>query len=842
MSANNIFRVCGSSYTNWSYTKGNDICSSQDAQMELKSFSSGDALNLYEKIILNSSWQIIDGELGSTFVLARPHMFYTPNNSITKTLQTIGDSYNEPQINDVKRIEKLNNPMIFLDETRSLLINMGVLDVDQGVMSSYKKTSSVHNRDESVYDLLSESGTKRVSDNHFAISNHNLIFQEISVDDNIANTVKMDYSVLTVDNSTVVSILPIAYDLTYSNPNSKTVEKVCAPIIEQIEGGFKFLDPKTWFGNGNEQRQLEYLQNELLNEIRWCYQGKIFITHNPHVKAGDTITLLDNINSCYGKFVIDSYEHIFDSRGLITILSVKACFDIIDPALDLYLRKIALELSEDVLTNIASKEQTQTEKIALKNLLVHYNKIHLSNYRYGKFYHFEETDYFDNSGAYPEVKNSKLANPLAIRFIPFSKKGKLQVPDSLKSAFYHEENTPFKALSERMTDYVRQTFTNGFRGFTEWTKSTLLFVGDFALGIATLGLHELFKAWSGYTANKASNSVLGTSNITNDIIDVLKENTDYSSWGPSTNYAFRFGFFNVQAQKKTNLTPGVNNDNTRITFDNIKNVLATKQEVIKKIISDNFDMCGTVEMYDSFKIDGSDFTINDFIENVRPNGYSIKEESLFTNSYGEEKGVLFYDISKAGFSTTTRVNIEQTTKTFSTTSGDTTRNYIETVLDLSHLGYKNNDGDSINKIYFIWFHNIFGKTDLNIDSRISNIKDIIQKYGKLAQEDQEIGVVIMGDHNIEVVNKGMKPRGTDNINLFLDTFNSYGFKNYMTKPTTLSKNGQVTGSIYENVLLSPSLIANKEYIDINRVVYPFSGDKSIISDHVPAFVGFKKRT
>lgn len=840
--ADNIFRVSGSSYTNWSYTKGTSICSSQDAQMELKSFSSGDALNLYEKIILNSSWQIIDGELGSTFVLARPHMFYTPNNSITKSLQMIGDAYNEPQIDDVRRIENLHNPFVLLDESRNLLINMGVLDVDQGVMSTYKKTSSIHNRDESVYDLLQEQSTKRVSDNHFAISNHNLIYQEISVDDNIANTTKMDYSVLGVGNATIVSLLPVAYDLTYSNPNSKTVEKVCAPIIDQVQGGVKLLDPKTWFGNGNVQRQLEYLQNELLNEIRWCYQGKIFITHNPHVKAGDTITLLDNITSCYGKFTIDSYEHIFDSRGLITILNVKACFDIIDPALDLYLRKIALELSDDVLNVLATKEQTETEKIALKNLLVHYNKIHLNNYRYGKFYHAEETNYFDESGFYPEIDNSSRANPLAIRFIPFSKKGKLQVPDSLKSAFYHEENTPFKALSERMTDYVRQTFTNGFRGFTEWTKSTLLFVGDFALGLATLGLHELFKAWSGYTANKAVENTLGTSNITDEVINVLKENTDYSSWGPSTNYAFKFGFFNVQAQKKTNLTPGVNNDSTNITYDQIKDLLSVKQEVIKKIISDNFDVCGTVEMYDSFKIDGSSFTIHDFIENVRPSGYSSKAETLFTNSYGDEKGVLYYNMSKAGFSTNAVINMDQSVKTFSTTSGDTTRNYVETIVDLSHLNYKNGDGDSISKVYFVWFHNIFGSTDLNIDSRVSNIKDIVKKYGLLSQNNPEIGVVIMGDHNIEVVNKGSKPRGTDNIYLFLDSFNSYGFKNYMTKPTTLSKNGQVTGSIYENVLLSPSLIANKDYIDVNRVIYPFSGDKSNISDHVPAFVGFKKRT
>lgn len=841
----NKFIICGSSYTNWKYYlsgEGNNTISSEDAQMEFNSFTSGDALNLYEKLILNSRWNVIDGEIGSTFVLARPHMFYTPNNSITKTLETIGDAYNQPQVDDIKKVEDKHDPMSFLNDSRSVLINMGALEVDQGIVSHYKKTAITNVKDESVYDLLLEESTKRFSTNHFAISNHNLIFHEISVDDSIYNTVKMDYTVLKVNNSTVVSLLPTAYNSSYYNSNSKTVEKNVAPIIDQVNGGMKILSPMTWNGNHNLQRQIEYLTNELLDEVRWCYQGKILITHNPHIQIGDTITLLDNITSCYGKFSIDSYEHIFDSRGLITICSVKACVDLVDPALDVYVRKIALELSDDMVSNLGSRNQTETEKIALKNLLVHYNKIHLNNYRYGRFYHSEEKNMLDSSGVYPEVDNSRKANPLAVRFIPFSKKGKLQVPESLKAAFYHNESNPFKSLSERMTSYIKETFTSGYRNFTEWSKSTLLFVGDFALDVATFGLHELVKAWSGYTANKALENTIGDSNITDEILNVLKEETDYSSWGPSKNYAFKFGFFNVQAQKKTNLTPGIDNDNITITMSDVKKNLEIKTEVIKKIIKDNFDACGCVEMYSSFKIDGSDFTISDFIENVRPNGFSSKSNKLFTNSYGDELGVLYYNTSRLGFSSNSTINIDQVTKTFPETSGDTTRNYIENVIDLSHLGYKNGEGDSISKIYFVWFHNIFGSSDLNIDSRILNAKHLIKKYGEMCENDPTIGVVLMGDYNIEVVNPSSKPRGENTSYLFLDSFDNKGFRNYMTKPTTLSKNGEVTGNIYENVLLSPSLINNKDYIDINRIVYPYSGDKSIISDHVPAFVGFMKRT
>lgn len=835
--------IGGSGFTQWTvYNNQGEKISSEDVDLEVKSFTVGDCLNLYEKLVLDSSWSIIDSDYGSTFILARKHMFYTPNNSLIKKIDTITLKDDPLDREKIKRVYEKKDELNLLNDSATLLAGLDLLNDDVGVLSEYLKSSDVKNKDDSVYDILAGDSTKKVSVNHFAVSKHNLIFHEIAVENNTPNTIKYMYeNILNIDQEDLVSILPLLSDNGLTK--YKIIEKTVTPIVDQQDKDARIFSPTSWFGNKNKVRSIEFLSNQLLNEIRWCYQGKIFIKYNPEIKSGDTITLLDDVTSTYGKFEIDSFEHIFDSRGMITICNVKACIDLVDPALDVYARKIALELSADIQKSFENKEQTRIEEISIKNLLSYYNKISLQQYLYGKIHHMEEHNYFDDSGIYPEVDDSILAPALAVRFIPFSKKGKIQVPESLKGAFFYGEKDPFISFGERLKFYASDFVYHSIKNIKGWGSSVLRYAADFLISIPTLNLHEFIKLDIGMTQNKVVENSIDESNVNDEMIDTLIKDTDYTSWASGDNYHITFGFFNVMAQRQTNLMPGINNDNINLSYDEFKQRADKKAEVIRKIIESKFDICGCVEMYDSFKSEsGNDkYEINNFIDNCKPKGFVELREHLFSNHFGSEMGVLYFKNNMFSNEKSTKIMISQNTYPFAETSGDTTRNYVETTVDVSNLGYLNEDGQQVDKIYFIWFHNIFGSSDLKIDSRESNIKDLISKYGKLAEDNPNIGVVIMGDHNLEVVNPNSKPKGQHNKRLFLGSFQSYGFINYMRLPTTLTKDGSVTGSIYENVLLSPSLVNNKLYIDVSRFMYPYS-NKSLISDHVPVFVGLKKRS
>lgn len=853
--ATDVMLVSGSAFTQWSVSKkwtdkdsaigsgGTSQYESGDPELELENFTPGDCLNLYEKLILNSKWNVIDGEIGSTFVLARPHMFYTPNNSIIKKIEVLSERNMQDNMDKISGTFNKKNPLTLFDDITALLVDLNTLDADVGVISEYKNSLNHNNRDDSVYEILKGESTKNVSENHLAISSYNLIYHEIAVDNNCINTVRMDYEKLAfIDKMDIITILPYIKE---GDPlKSKVIEKKVSPMLEQVDRNFSLWRASTWTGEKNKARAIEFLSNELLNELRWCYQGKIFIKHNPDIKAGDTITLLDDVTSTYGQFLIESYEHILDSRGMLTIVNVRACMDLVDPALDAYGKSIALELSSDLAKTFETKTTIESEVVAVKNLLSYYNKIALQQYRYGKIYNMQEQDFLDSSGEYPEVANSAYAPALAIRFIPMMKKGKVQVPESIKSAFYYSETSPFRSMLKKINDTAKDKVYAMFNTTKGWATSFLRYSADFLISIPTFNLHELLKVSYGMTQEKAKEALRGKGNLDDKDLELLANDTDYSSWGSSENYDMTIGFFNVMAQRKTNLLPGVTNDDVEVDYVTLRDKAKVKASVINKIIRDKFDICGCVEMYDSFSFEGEneDYKIKNFINDCKPNNFSIKMEDLYSNSYGTEKGVLFYKGNIFNENQGDRIIFKQTTKTFPTTSGDGARNYVETTIDISHLNFEVKGGTKLSELKVIWFHNIFGSNDQQTDSRVENIKHLVETYGKLAKDNNEVGVIIMGDHNIEVVNPNTKPRGTDNVYLYLGQLKEdYGFRNFMTKPTTLSKNGQVTGSIYENVLLSESLIANKAHIDVSRFMYPYS-KKNEISDHVPVFVGLKKRS
>lgn len=300
--------------------------------------NSGTIFNTFENITLNSFWDIREDKDFSTIILGRNHMFYTADGVPIAYLNEYGKQDNNLNI---KISGNSCNPLDFLNIVNHHLVNTLKKEelYDDATYISYKfdednfKTNNLEKN-------LNRDNVRRISENHFVISGYNLLFQEIKVDNNVINSVvpSGDFSWFSFDvKNTILSL----FDVTKNQNNKSNSEYFNNLIVSQkviipsfLYDGFGELDEKSL------SLIVEYLSNYLLKQVEYCYSGKIFMKYNPRIEIGDTITLLDEISSTYGVFRVDSFEHSLDTRGLITVVNVKATWDFKDPLLDTFSYKI----------------------------------------------------------------------------------------------------------------------------------------------------------------------------------------------------------------------------------------------------------------------------------------------------------------------------------------------------------------------------------------------------------------------------------------------------------------------------------------------------------------------
>lgn len=774
--------------------------------LTLQQFKYGDMLNLYQDMIVKSKWDVRDCNGSPSILLGRNHMFYKNSELTTKQIEDM-------IIKDSTVYSEVEN--IFKNNAIDILYSLYNTEIQTEADLKKQITLSEFVENEDI-DIINRNTVRKFSENHFAVSSYNLIDYEISINNEIPNAAfsQMEKS---KDGKRYITILSqTLMDAIKYNDGNKLKDQNFVPPFAQLNAEEKFF---------NKFRNSEYLATQLLKAIELSYQGKIFITFNEDIEIGDKVTLFDNTNSTFGTFEIDAFEHSFDSgRGLMTCLYVKSSVDLVDPFLDKYYYGIAYGLIEDFKTTLlrqSDKEASITSNTKIKNIFGLYTKHLIQGPKYTPIIYYDSEPFKILD---PDKIIDDFNIPLPVRFMPYVRKGKFLAPATIEASFFDSNNiykNIFDQIMYNMQSYILKTVDS----IGNYGKNLGIWLADNLLGMVTMNISDMLKPILGITSNAARDATINDNyNKDNTLAKLTTEYNTYDGiYHLGRNYDLTLVFFNVQAQKVTNMFP---TDKVKFTDEQFLERYNKKVSTIKKMITDTFDCAFLVELYESFKY--KNYDINTFVQDVTPNilESSSKIEHLFSQEkYGAEYGC---SITKGTLQIESQKTIELTNK----------RSAVETVINIQHLKIK-----ELERIKIIWFHNIYGETSMTsrdtLQERKDNVTKVLNAYEN--QIDEKTAVVIMADFNLTILNNGELPKktsGSENNAVYELPKNSK-FSSKIKFPTTLNKLGKAEGNIYDNVIISRNLLGR---VDAGRFNYPAdkNSDKLIVSDHIPVYLGFKK--
>ena len=784
--------------------------------------SPGDIFNFVQQLISCSKWDIRYKDNTPMLSLYRDHMFYINKDTDIEITKEKINNFNDAFIGNNSTIDIFK----LLEDSIKLYINENN-SVSTALVNIYKKSINRTSND----DYLFRNGIRKFSENHFAISSYNLIGHEISVSEDTPNTVS---SFSDQEKSKILTVLPSKISKTSQSTNLKFKEKTYNSPDKNI--------------NGEEVsstiRHYEFLTNMLIKELSYCYQGKIFIKYNDDIEIGDTITLLDETTTTFGIFEIDAFEHTFDERGLITVLFVKAKVNHVDPFLDLYNLKLGYNLINEFQEKVILENNSEvTLNFKLKNIFGFYLKTLLQSPKYLVPKYMESSgsayELFNSDGKIYQFEYSSIQTP--IRIFPVLKRGKMVYPSTLEFAFFNDDNSEIDSFITMFLNKIAISIKNGvFIGYN-WTKSVLLFLADFTISNFTFGISDIIKPLLGFSESKAlkqiSSELFYTHPLYSNADKLYSATNEYNPYNGIYNvgnFDLKIGFFNIQAQTISNMFPSGAN----YTKDQIAENLVIKTSIIKKILSQSFNITAMVEAYDTFclneNIDANsdlyNYNLDSFLESIKPENSNLYEKFNIMRNILKERASNEYGIlnSDGKFNILDNKFIEL----------ENGRRAIETTIDISSLNINN-----ISNLKIVWFHNVYKENNIDeknvYQERRDNVNIILNKYKEYIND--KTAVIIMADFNLNIFNYGEKPLESSSayVNATMELPKNSQFKVMNKKATTVNKYGEVSGNPYDNILASDNI---SKYIKASRFVYPLDNiyHRKIVSDHIPVFIGINK--
>lgn len=803
-------------------------------EVQIRNQSAGEIFNLYEKLILNSQWDVRENGDYQTIILGREYMFYSVDNTV---INQNSFTYNENQNKVIKQQE--TNPINFLNSVYDELVNnLKATDVfDNGTIISSSKKSDKNlsegnnlKENENLKKFIQRDNCRKFSENHFAISGFNLVTHSIKMNSNVINTVS---EILNDDgDKNTISILGDVTD-NFISELTVTPPLHSSSAIDEDE---------------NLHRSDEFLANRLLEELRYVYQGSIIIKYNPDIEIGDTITLLDNVNSVFGVFQVDSYEHSLDQKGLITSLLVRASFTPKDPILDYHAQDMGYKLINKIKERMNGNNYKYDKTNNIFKVISLYMKYLVQAPKYCVFYKKKEKGFFNPSTV--DINNVNSPTALPLRFYPMYRKGKAQIPKSIEYAFASgADKNEITSLLLSISAKIEELFKDFLSGFTSGTIKLISFLGDILISTVTFNMSELIKPLLGLTSAKAKkNTYDEVKEIDNDNASSILQYNPYENKYRlmGTNFDIVFGFFNIRLQSTEDLFAF--NKTSQRNSENATSLLNQKINVVRKMLTDVFDCMLLVELYDGFntnekkiqnglivkETNDAPYTYQDFLKDCTINGYTLDQCLEITdNGISKEYGAVIKN-DKLGSFTYRTIEL----------SGDN-RRAIELTYNVENLGISNalNNKVKIKQLKIAFFHNLYGeslydKGENAIEIRKQNVTSLLEKY-KAEAISSDVGVIIMADFNLNIYNEGEQPyksNGTD-INYTYRLEKTSNFIAQIKSPTTLNQYGYLKGNQYDNILLSKNI--NKQ-VGVKVFEYP-NKDKLTISDHIPVYVGIKKK-
>lgn len=813
-----------------------------------------EVMNFYENLVLTSAWDVRENADYETLLLARSHLFYNTIKYKWKNNSVFNDflnKINEKKDNDLetteiknKKIESKNNtsnPLRLFSDAFNHSIQEKYIDVAY----DFKPEENKNNEEQGIFDNfeknLFRNGSRKFSENHFAISKINLISHDIKIN-NTPNSV----SIVTGDGEDDED--KIILSIVNSGVMNDIVEKPISNVLNSI--GEEITE-------NNFLIQADYMATQLIKELELTYQGTITILYNKDIQIGDLITLIDETASLQGIFKIMSFEHILDTRGLITILKVCASFEIRDPVVDTYSNDISYKLMESFKENVAVGFD-ESDSYIVNKVFAYYMKYitHSEKYTNFRYVFFENEKGTSDIGDIATERSRLTFTPsiIPIRFYPMLKKGIMQIPDNLEKAFGYQNAYYQEGIFKYFSNFFSIKIRNTLKSFGKTMVKAIVFLADTIAETLSFGLSNLLKPFFGVTQKHSDEGIIGE-------IDVDKnefKTTPYSPYGNITSnnlgrkFDFTVAFFNTQLQSTDNL-----NNNFVIKDKNkaIKNLIF-KEKSVKNYITETFDITLMVEIYDGFnkEVNGTklipNYTYKDYIKNIElENNSSNILGPLFTNHHGSEFGVVFSK-NKNSTSKLHKSGVVEKVVISKDSNGNLKtelreRNFVETIIDISELNMP------ISKLHIFWFHNFYGASDYDVDDIsirrkfISNILKVMQQ--RLNENKGNVATILMGDCNLQLFNfgeKGVKKHIGDSVlnNYYYVLPEAYKKSLYvkLSEATTIDTKGELKNA-FDNIVVSKNLIEGEmsNYFYTSIYNYPVE-NKRMVSDHIPIYIGFKR--
>lgn len=807
----------------------------QDMQYQFENVSFAEVANLFEHYSMNSYWDTRENGDFQTVLLARRHMFYGTE-SANYTINTSGKLLNEIYIqpNSVPL-----SPIEFFIEFQNKLTSVNPELDNEPDIPTIQQSKILHtnvNFKDGLKQIVHRNKCRKYSENHFAISKINLISHNIATNESVINSVTFPITNQDKDsgNKMVLSIL--------NDPNKEHYH------MKSLESGVELLGQE--LSPSNTYVQIESSATALLKELELVYQGRIFMLYNKDIQMNDTITLIDEPSSIYGIFKVESFEHILDNRGLITVADVTALWDIKDPTLDHFSINIGYKLLSEFANRYGINDETVdnhdaneeiTENNIIQNIYGTFLKTLTQNIKYcSLILRYELAEELQMSGA--SFNNLLVPTPLPVRFFPMIRKGKAEIPASLESAFFNSYSFGnHKNLFTRFVNLVSRKFIVFTRSVSIEGTKILRFVGDTLISVFTLNLHELFKGMLGVTSSKARKAVTD-----NTYVGSYEFESSKTRYNPFNNkplgreYKMSIAFFNTRLQTVKDLYDGEVSNMTFFKDDVLKRI-QKKEKLIKDYITNIFDYTLLVELYDGFNgketeqlhVDGLEYSYLNFVQNIIPDNssfYSITGK-LMSNEHGSEYGAVvgktnrFYKFTGSSSDTANPFKEEHN------------RHYHKVTFDVPESELFAN---GIQKITIFFFHALYGvakQKEKNVQNARSHfITTVIKEMESYLKMHKDHGVVLMADCNVEIVNKTSNAvftpaSSSQNLVYYL---NSNLLTSKIHNKTSLSKSN-IVNNVFDNIVVSKNI---EDYVVCSTYNYPYE-QKREVSDHIPVYLGIK---
>lgn len=830
-------------------------------------------LNYYSDRVLNTVWDIRRYNDYSTFVLGRNNYFYKNGNRFKTTFknfenetETVKESFQNifekddendtfdkvlGSYYDALKFNKIINPSEMNIAISQSLENQGVKSNDVSEMSDFL------NRE--------KSGLRKISENHIAASNFNLIYSSITYNDNVINTVTVGNSIGGENSTSTKS------DSNWIFKLQRDSITVCKHQDKRYINEFMFEGFDEIISVDIKDRQMlhEYMSNTLIKELAYMYQGKILITFNSDIEIGDTVTLLDGANKRMGIFTIETYEHILDKRGLITVLNVKACVSIVEPCLDAINQNIISKIFDEF--DINSQELGAGDYAAIdkntyfKNMLALFNRYSIIYAKYSSIYNVDEFSVIDG--------NMYVPTSMPVKIYPFIDGGMMKFGD--KTIFFTNN-----AATYNFTGYIdkySRVISDRFNSLIKSTKNILFDLGvsitDIVLDVVTFGIHEFFKPMLGITQKNAQKLVFGKyKEAGSEEVELLFSKNPYSNTVEKCIYNVKgsfldIGFMNIQLKTFNDLYSAAfpdnskdvdflsvgNNDvsyiNAKIEeteekkrksdlFDNLspelRNEIYNKKKNTLSSIAQEFTktqkgiFC-TVESYESFICKDIEKTTSDITKNFG----DINKTVLLFKSTNDSNGKEYIEQGTVSYSNEFAKKFEIEIKSIPFTN-ERNRYYCEVTLK-----FKEKTNSPFKTVVIVFFHNLYKAGKIGeeqvMEIRKGNVTELLAKYDTKDYNGPDKAAFICADFNLTIQNATYT--GTIGFEDYKINNNS-NFVKLIDAATTLKTNGGYNKQ-YDNILISAY---NKEYVKSNIFVPLYSKlqDKRITSDHVCVAASIKR--